>query len=136
MPQAFLTRAIWRVISAMRLVPHPERFVTHDDRYKARRIYESTRWHSYPIKGPARLRDSRHDILEVALDVGFQNPSHFARMFRKFCGHRSVAFPKSEMNLAERDGARDAETAEARRPPTRPERRRPNTRRLANAALF
>src|SRR5262249_8698589 len=34
--QAFLTRAIWRVISAIRLVPHPERSVTHDDKNKAR----------------------------------------------------------------------------------------------------
>jgi len=33
-----------------------------------------------------KLRDSRLSILEVALDVGFQNPSHFARMFRKFVG--------------------------------------------------
>src|SRR5262249_46336522 len=33
-----------------------------------------------------KLRDSRHSILDVALDVGFQNPSHFARMFRKFVG--------------------------------------------------
>jgi AraC family transcriptional regulator len=29
------------------------------------------------------LRDGRHSVLEVALAVGFQNPSHFARMFRK-----------------------------------------------------
>jgi AraC family transcriptional regulator len=29
------------------------------------------------------LRDNRHSVLEVALHVGFQNPSHFARMFRK-----------------------------------------------------
>src|SRR6516165_1602508 len=36
MPQAFLTRAIWRVISAMRLVPRPERFVTHDDRKQSK----------------------------------------------------------------------------------------------------
>jgi AraC family transcriptional regulator len=33
-----------------------------------------------------KLRDGRLSILEVALDVGFQNPSHFARMFRKFVG--------------------------------------------------
>jgi AraC family transcriptional regulator len=29
------------------------------------------------------LRDGRHSVLEVALAVGFQNPSHFAHMFRK-----------------------------------------------------
>jgi AraC family transcriptional regulator len=33
-----------------------------------------------------KLRDSKHSILEVALDAGFQNPSHFARTFRKFVG--------------------------------------------------
>jgi len=32
------------------------------------------------------LRDSRHSVLEVALDVGFHNPSHFARTFRKIVG--------------------------------------------------
>jgi len=32
------------------------------------------------------LRDTRCGIIEVGLDVGFQNPSHFARMFRKFVG--------------------------------------------------
>src|SRR5215470_10997306 len=61
MPQAFLTRAIWRVISAIRLVPHPERFVTHDDRNKARRIYESQQdrcrsaWQGELKYGPARF---------------------------------------------------------------------------------
>ena len=33
-----------------------------------------------------KLRDTRLSILEVALDVGFRNPSHFARVFRKFVG--------------------------------------------------
>jgi AraC family transcriptional regulator len=32
------------------------------------------------------LRDTRRSVIEVGLDVGFQNPSHFARMFRKFVG--------------------------------------------------
>jgi AraC family transcriptional regulator len=32
------------------------------------------------------LRDTRYGVIEVGLDVGFQNPSHFARMFRKFVG--------------------------------------------------
>jgi AraC family transcriptional regulator len=32
------------------------------------------------------LRETRCGIIEVGLDVGFQNPSHFARMFRKFVG--------------------------------------------------
>ena len=32
------------------------------------------------------LRDNGRGIIEVGLEVGFQNPSHFARMFRKFVG--------------------------------------------------
>jgi AraC family transcriptional regulator len=32
------------------------------------------------------LRDARRSVLEVALDAGFQNPSHFARVFRRFVG--------------------------------------------------
>jgi AraC family transcriptional regulator len=32
------------------------------------------------------LRDSSRSVLEVGLDAGFQNPSHFARTFRKFVG--------------------------------------------------
>jgi AraC family transcriptional regulator len=32
------------------------------------------------------LRDSGRSVIEVGLDVGFENPSHFARMFRKFVG--------------------------------------------------
>ena len=33
-----------------------------------------------------RLCDPNRSIIEAALDAGFQNPSHFARMFRKFVG--------------------------------------------------
>jgi AraC family transcriptional regulator len=33
-----------------------------------------------------RLRDPKCNVIEAALDAGFQNPSHFARMFRKFVG--------------------------------------------------
>jgi AraC family transcriptional regulator len=32
------------------------------------------------------LRDTGQSVLEVGLDAGFQNPSHFARTFRKFVG--------------------------------------------------
>ena len=32
------------------------------------------------------LRDPKRSIIETGLDVGFQNPSHFARMFRKIEG--------------------------------------------------
>ena len=33
-----------------------------------------------------RLRDARRTVTEVGLDAGFQNPSHFARVFRKWVG--------------------------------------------------
>jgi AraC family transcriptional regulator len=32
------------------------------------------------------LRNAGRSIIEVGLDVGFQNPTHFARMFRNFVG--------------------------------------------------
>jgi len=32
------------------------------------------------------LRDPKRSIIDAGLDVGFQNPSHFARMFRKLVG--------------------------------------------------
>jgi AraC family transcriptional regulator len=32
------------------------------------------------------LRDPRRSIIEVGLEAGFQNPSHFSRIFRKFVG--------------------------------------------------
>jgi AraC family transcriptional regulator len=32
------------------------------------------------------LRNTGRTIIEVGLDVGFENPTHFARMFRKFVG--------------------------------------------------
>jgi len=33
-----------------------------------------------------QLRDPKHSIFDAGLDAGFQNPSHFARMFRKLEG--------------------------------------------------
>jgi AraC family transcriptional regulator len=33
-----------------------------------------------------KLRDPKHSIIDAGLDAGFQNPSHFARMFRKLTG--------------------------------------------------
>lgn len=33
-----------------------------------------------------RLRDSRRSVIEIGLDAGFPNPSHFARVFRKWVG--------------------------------------------------
>ena len=32
------------------------------------------------------LRDPRRSVIEAGLDAGFQNPSHFARVFRKWVG--------------------------------------------------
>jgi AraC family transcriptional regulator len=33
-----------------------------------------------------RLRDPRRSVIETAVEAGFQNPSHFARVFRKWVG--------------------------------------------------
>jgi AraC family transcriptional regulator len=33
-----------------------------------------------------QLRDPRRKIIDIGLDAGFQNPSHFARVFRKLVG--------------------------------------------------
>jgi AraC family transcriptional regulator len=42
------------------------------------------------------LQDTRRSVIEVGVDVGFHNPSHFARMFRKFVGASPSRF-QSEM---------------------------------------
>jgi AraC family transcriptional regulator len=47
--------------------------------------------HSYVLlqkieRAKQLLRDPKRSIIEAGLDVGFQNPSHFARMFRKLEG--------------------------------------------------
>ena len=42
------------------------------------------------------LCDTERSVIEVGLDVGFQNPSHFARIFRKFVGASPTLF-RSEM---------------------------------------
>jgi AraC family transcriptional regulator len=39
-----------------------------------------------------RLRDPKRSVLEAGLDAGFQNPSHFARVFRKLVGISPSAF--------------------------------------------
>ena len=44
------------------------------------------------------LRNTGRSIIEVGLDAGFQNPTHFARMFRKFVGTSPSRF-QSEMTL-------------------------------------
>jgi AraC family transcriptional regulator len=47
--------------------------------------------HSYVLlqrieRAKQHLRDPRRTVIDVGLEVGFQNPSHFARMFRKVEG--------------------------------------------------
>jgi AraC family transcriptional regulator len=42
------------------------------------------------------LCDSHRSVIDAGLDAGFQNPSHFARMFRKFVGVSPSRF-QSEM---------------------------------------
>lgn len=39
-----------------------------------------------------RLRDPGRTVIEAGLDAGFQNPSHFARVFRKWVGISPSAF--------------------------------------------
>jgi AraC family transcriptional regulator len=39
-----------------------------------------------------RLRNPRRTVIEAGLDAGFQNPSHFARVFRKLVGVSPSAF--------------------------------------------
>jgi AraC family transcriptional regulator len=39
-----------------------------------------------------RLRDPRRSVIDAGLDAGFQNPSHFARVFRKWVGVSPSSF--------------------------------------------
>jgi AraC family transcriptional regulator len=43
-------------------------------------------------RAKAMLRDPNRSVIEVGLEAGFQNPSHFARMFRKFVGTSPTRF--------------------------------------------
>jgi len=45
------------------------------------------------------LLDPGRSILEIGLDAGFQNPSHFARMFRKFVGLSPSRFKSETLRL-------------------------------------
>jgi AraC family transcriptional regulator len=51
-----------------------------------------------------RLADPRHTITEAALDAGFQNPSHFARAFRRLEGTTPSRFRR---NYVTRPNAND-----------------------------
>jgi AraC family transcriptional regulator len=39
-----------------------------------------------------QLRDPKYSIIDAGLDAGFQNPSHFARVFRKIVGTTPSSF--------------------------------------------
>jgi AraC family transcriptional regulator len=47
-----------------------------------------------------RLRDPKRSIIEAGLDAGFQNPSHFARVFRKLEGITPSKFRADRMPRA------------------------------------
>jgi len=53
--------------------------------------------HSYVLwqrieRAKQQLLDPKRSIIEVGLDVGFENPSHFARMFRRLVGTTPSTF--------------------------------------------
>ena len=54
------------------------------------------------------LGNSRCSILDVALDVGFNNPSHFARTFRRFVGISPSAFRTHQLVVRREDAGSDA----------------------------
>jgi AraC family transcriptional regulator len=43
-------------------------------------------------RAQALLRETRKDVIEVALDVGYSNPSHFAHVFRRETGRSPVEY--------------------------------------------
>jgi AraC family transcriptional regulator len=47
-----------------------------------------------------QLREFKHSVIDVGLDVGFQNPSHFARMFRKLAGTTPSEYRAAHMTRA------------------------------------
>ena len=47
------------------------------------------------------LRDPKRSVIEAGLDAGFRNPSHFARVFRRFVGTSPSRF-RSEVQAARR----------------------------------
>lgn len=48
------------------------------------------------------LRDPRRSVIEAGLDAGFHNPSHFARMFRKFVGASPSRFRSESLASSSR----------------------------------
>lgn len=47
-----------------------------------------------------QLRDPKRSIIDAGLDAGFQNPSHFARMFRKLEGTTPSTYRAEHMSRA------------------------------------
>jgi AraC family transcriptional regulator len=46
-------------------------------------------------RAKARLRGAKHSVIDAALEAGFQNPSHFARTFRRLVGVTPGQFRRS-----------------------------------------
>ena len=46
-------------------------------------------------RAKARLRGAKHSVIDAALEAGFQNPSHFARTFRRLVGVSPGEFRRS-----------------------------------------
>ena len=38
------------------------------------------------------IRETRRSLIEIGLDVGYKNPSHFAQVFRKVAGVTPTEF--------------------------------------------
>lgn len=61
--------------------------------------------HSYVLmqrieRAKQRLRDPSRSIIDAGLDAGFQNPSHFARMFRKLVGTTPSKYRAAHLSRA------------------------------------
>ena len=66
--------------------------------------------HSYVVSqrieaAKDRLKDPARSVIDVGMDVGFQNPSHFARVFRKVVGVAPSLY-RSKMNSYHSPAAR------------------------------
>jgi len=60
-----------------------------------------------------RLRDARRTVTEVGLDAGFQNPSHFARVFRKWVGISPSGFRSESRGTASTEPFRSGDAYRA-----------------------
>jgi AraC family transcriptional regulator len=62
------------------------------------------------------LGDPRRTIIQAGLDAGFQNPSHFARVFRKWVGISPSRFRLENEGAVRAQGARAAQGIEFKHP--------------------